>query len=263
MAGLGQEMHVRGAGHPRVRAHDRDVLAVVPVGALGYVGLLPPDLGGGIGQVAVPVVKAQVGAAEQLHEAGAAGETEHRHGRNRREANQTVGAVLLDGVDGRGGDKLLDLLPAGAAEAALAAGLLVALAPGRIVDDRGPGGHRVGVLGFGLAPEIGEHSAQVGVLDAQRAVQIPGEGDTALAAARLVGGQSRLEFRVVGGLQLPADDAVLDVHVPRAAAGAVDPVGAAHHLVALVAVAIELFPGAPLRVDDILDPAHRSSPPWL
>ena len=44
VAGLGGEVDVRGAGHAEVRAHRDDELGVVPVGALGHVGLLAPDL---------------------------------------------------------------------------------------------------------------------------------------------------------------------------------------------------------------------------
>ncbi len=200
MACLGQVVDVGGAGHAGVGAHDSDELAVVPVGALGDVGLLAPDLRRGVRQVAVPVVEGKVDAAEQLHEAGATGKAEHRHGRDRREADQPIGTVLLDGINRRGGDDLLDLVPAGAAEAPLAAGLLIAFAALGVLDDRGPGFDRVGMLLFGGAPQIGQLATQVGVLDAQRAVEVPGKGDPPLAATRLVGRDAVFEQRVVGRL---------------------------------------------------------------
>ena len=78
----------------------------------------------------------------------------------------------------------------------------------------------------------------------------------ALAAARLVRRQLRLEQRVVGRLHLPGDDALLDVDHPGAAAGAVDAVRRAHGAVVLPAVPVEVLPLAGLRLDEVLDPAH-------
>ena len=78
----------------------------------------------------------------------------------------------------------------------------------------------------------------------------------ALATARLVGGEPASSSGVVGRLRLPGDDAVLDVDVPGAAAGAVDAVRAAHHVVVLPAVAVELLPAPLVGIDDVLDPAH-------
>ncbi len=258
--GLCDEMDVRGAGHAQIGAHHRDVLAVVPVGALGDVGLLPPDLGGGVGQVAVPVVETQVHPAEQLQEAGSGGEAEHRHGGDGGEADHSVGAVLFDRVEGRGGDDLQHLVPVRPAKAALAPGLLVAAAAPLVLDQGGPGRQGIAVLRLRLPPQVHEPAAQVRVFYPQGTVDVPGSGDPPLAAAGLVGGQFRIEPRVVGGLKLPDDDAVLDVHVPGAAAGAVNSMGAAHHLFVLEAVAVEFLPVPLFRIDDILDPAHRASP---
>ena len=77
VAGLREEVAVRGPRHVQTRAHVRDHLGVVPVRALADVGLLAPDLREGGRQIAIPVVEAQVDAAEQLQEAPACGIAEH------------------------------------------------------------------------------------------------------------------------------------------------------------------------------------------
>ena len=257
VARLDQEVGVRRAGAEDVRADDGDEARLVPVGALADVGLLAPDLRRRRRQVAVPVVERQADAAEQLQEAGAGGVADHRHRRDRREADHPVRAVVEHRAHVGGGEDLVRLLPGDAAQAALAARLLVAAPRLRVADDRAPGGHRVaGMAPLGRAPQVDQHAAHVGVLHPQRAVDVPGVGDAALAAARLVGGQLGIEARVVERLQLPGDDALLDVDVPAAAAGAVDAVGRAHDLVVGPAVAVEVLPRALLRGEDVLDPAH-------
>ncbi len=173
VAGLGDEVHVGRPGHPQVGAHGDDVLRVIPVGALGDIGLLAPDLRRGVGKVAVPVVEGEVHRAEELQEARAGREGEHRHRRDGREADDAVGAVALDGVDGRGGHQLQRLVPGGPPEPALAAGPLVASALLGVVHDGGPGGDRIGVAGPRRAPQVHERAAQVGVFHAQRAVEVP------------------------------------------------------------------------------------------
>ena len=45
VACFGQKMRIRGTGHVGIGADHGDIFAVVPVGALGNVGLLAPDLG--------------------------------------------------------------------------------------------------------------------------------------------------------------------------------------------------------------------------
>src|SRR5690606_17040906 len=73
-----------------------------------------------------------------------------------------------------------------------------------------------------------------------RRVRVPGEGGAARAAARFVLGPVGADGGVVGLLRLPGDDAVLDVHLPGAEAGAVHTVGGAHHLVVGPPVPVEL-----------------------
>ncbi len=256
--GLGDEVDVGRAGHVGIGAHGHDILRVVPVGAFAHVSLVAPDFGEGVGQVGVPVVEAHVHAAEELQEARTGGVREIRHGRDGREAEDAIRPPLLGRVETRGRNQFLDFLPLHPPEAAFAARLLKAGALRLVLDQRTPGFNRVGVLGLRLAPQIDQRAARVGVLDADGAVDVPRGRDAALAAARFVGRQVRLEQRVIGLLHLPGDDAVLDVDRPRAAAGAVDAVRRADDVVVLPAVAVELLPLAFLRIDDVLNPTHVS-----
>ena len=111
--------------------------------------------------------------------------------------------------------------------------------PLRVGDDVGPGQDRVAEARLGLPVHLEQHAAHVGVADPGGGVGVPGERRAARAAARLVLRPVRTDRRVVGLLRLPGDDAVLDVHLPRARAGAVHPVGGAHDLVVAPPVAVE------------------------
>ncbi len=254
VARLGQVVGVRGAGHRDVGAAKDDVGCVVPVRRLVHVGLLAPDLRGGRGKVAVPVVEAHGDAAEELQEARSRRIADHRHGGNGGKSDDAVRAVLLRGVDVGGGDDLGHGIPVAAPETTHAALAGVGGAFLLVLYDASPGVHRVGVKLSRLGPAVEQRAAQVGVLDPQGAVEVPGEGDAARAAAGLVVRDGAVELRVVVRLQFPADDAVLHVHHPATAAGTVDAVGAAHHLVVLVAVAVELLPLPVLRRTFVLDP---------
>src|SRR5215212_12087689 len=110
---------------------------------------------------------------------------------------------------------------------------------------------------FRFAPQVEQRASCIWVFHPDRAVDVPRGGDAALAAARLIGRQTRLEQRVVGLLHLPGDDPVLYVDRPRAAAGAINAMGAAYDVVVLPAVAVELLPLALLRIDDVEYPAHE------
>ena len=169
--------------------------------------------------------------------------------------------MRLDGVDVGGGQDLLRLVPGGAAESALPARALVAGTRLGVGDDRGIGRHWVvGVSLLGGPPEVEERAADVGVLHAQRAVDVPGIGDAPLAAARLVRGHVAANRRVVERLHFPGDDAVLDVDVPAARAGAVDAVRAAHRLVVGPAAPVVVFPQPLFGSKQILNPRHRFLP---
>src|SRR3546814_20832144 len=85
----------------------------------------------------------------------AGGIGDHRHGRDRREAGDAVGSVFLDGVDVGGADDLVGFFPARPDETAHAADRLVVLRLDRILDDRGPGRHRLQTAA-GLAPRSEE-----------------------------------------------------------------------------------------------------------
>src|SRR5690606_26089604 len=119
--------------------------------------------------------------ADQRQVAGAGGVADHGHGRDRREADDAVGAVGLHGVDVGRGDDLGDLVPAGAHEAAQAALALVAFRLGGVLDDARPGVHRVLVRGARLAPQLEQRLAHLGVLQAVGAVDVPGVAGPARA----------------------------------------------------------------------------------
>jgi hypothetical protein len=146
VAGLGHPVGVRGAGHRHVGAPHDQVARVPPVAGLRDVGLVAEHLRRGDRQVGVPVVEAQHRAPDQRGEPGARGVRDHRHRGDRREAGDPVGAPLPDRVHVGGGDHLGGLVPAGADQAALAAGGLVGLGALRVVDDVRPGLHRVSVV---------------------------------------------------------------------------------------------------------------------
>ena len=150
--------------------------------------------------------------------------------------------MLLGGVHHRGGGYLECFIPGHAPEAALAARGLDAFALFRVVHDRFPGVDGITVDRLGLSVEIDERAASVRILHTDRAIEIPGEADTALTTARLVRRETVLELRVVGGLQFPRNDPVFDEDLPTARSGAVDTMSRSNPLVVLEAVAIELLP---------------------
>src|SRR3546814_6094250 len=88
---------------------------------------------------------------------------------------------------------------------------------------------------FRSAPHAQQGAAHQRVLRPVGAVQVPGIAGAARTAARLVVGQVRAGARIVGLLGFPGDQAVLDVDLPAARAGAVHAVGGAHDLVVLPA----------------------------
>ena len=118
VADFGHEMGVRRACLRHVRAPHHQEGRVVPVGAFRHVGLLAPGLRAGRRQIAIPVVEAHADAADQRQVARARCIGDHRHGRNRREADDAVRSVGLDRVDIGRRDDLVDLVPVGAHEAA-------------------------------------------------------------------------------------------------------------------------------------------------
>ncbi|MCY1410879.1 hypothetical protein D9M71_262570 [compost metagenome] len=246
VAHLGEEVCVGGTGLRDVGAPGDDVAGVVPVGGLGYIGLLAPDLRRGGGEVAVPVVEGQADPADQRQIAGARGVGNHRHRRDGRETGDAVGAIGLHGVDVGGGDQRLHLVPVGTDEAATAADRFVPFRRLRVLDDARPGQHRVAVDGQRLAPELHQRLAHHGVLEPVGTVQIPGIAGPARTASRFVVRQVGAGARVVGLLGLPGDQAVLHVDLPAAGAGTVHSMGRAGDLVELPALAVAILPLAVL-----------------
>ena len=239
VAGLGHEVGVGGTGQRQVRAPHDEVLRVEPVAGLGHVGLVAEHLRRGRGQVRVPVVEGQHGAANELVEAGTRTVGDHRHGGDHREAGDAVGAVLLDRMHVGGGDDLHRFFPGHADHAAAAALRLVGTRLLRVLNDLGPRVDGIPEALLGLAEHVEQDAAHVGVLDTGRRVLVPRERRATRAAAGLVLGHVRAGRRVVSLLGFPGDDAVLDEDLPRARARAVHAMGGAHDLVVAPAVAVE------------------------
>src|SRR5581483_6214523 len=100
-----------------------------------------------------------------------------------------------------------------------------------VVHDGGPGLDGILVCTARALPEIDQCAAHVRILHAQWRIEVPGVGDAALAAARLIRREAVLERGIIESLHLPGDDPVLDVDLPRAGAGAIHAVGRADDLV--------------------------------
>ncbi len=216
-----------------------EVGGIPPVPGLGDVRLVAEDLWRGHGQIGVPVVEAVHDPTDEVDEPRTRRVGHHGHRGDRREPRAPVRAVGLDGVHVRGRGHLHGLLPARAYQPALAAGLLELTTLDGVVDDRLPCEHRIVVELLGLAVHLQQHAPDVRVAHAGGRVGVPRERRTARAPAGLVLGAVRTHGGVVRLLRLPRDDAVLDVHLPRARPRAVHTVGGAHHLVVAPAVAVE------------------------
>ena len=213
---FGKEVRVRRTGLRNVRAPGDDVAGVVPVRGLRHVGLLAPGLRRRRRQVAVPVVEAQAGTADQRQIARAGGVRDHRHRRNWREARHAVRTVGFDGVDVGGGNQLVYLFPRGANETAATASLLEAFCFVRVFDDGCPGIHRIAVLYFRLTPHFHQALAHQRVFQTVSAVEIPGVAGTARAAARFVVWHIRAGARIVGLLHFPGHQTVFNENLPAA-----------------------------------------------
>src|SRR5690606_34289623 len=122
-------------------------------------------------------------------------------------------------------------VPVGAHETAETAVVLVLSGAVRVLDDARPGQYRVRMPGQGGAPQLDQWLANQRVLEAISAVQVPGITGASRAAARFMVGQVGAGARVVGLLGFPGHEAVLDVNLPTARAGAVHPVSRAGDLV--------------------------------
>ena len=215
VADLGIEMRVRRARLRHVRAPQQQVARIVPVGAFRHVGLFAPGHRRGRRQVAIPVIERHADPAHQRQVARAGCIADHRHRRDRRKPEHPVGAVGAGGIGVRRRHDLGRLVPAGAHETALAAGLDIGLPQDRVGLDPGPGLDR----GHGraqLAPDLHQPPAHQRVLYPVRAVEIPAVGGAARAAARFVVGQVRAGARVIGLLGFPGHDPRLDVDLPAA-----------------------------------------------
>ena len=139
----------------------------------------------------------------------------------------TTGQLFLEeyyalAVIGKASIGTQHLVPGDAYQTALAADLLVAVPALRVRLNVRPRGDRVTEPPLGLPVHLDEYAAAVRITHPGRRVRVPGERRAAGAAARLVLRPVRADARVVD-LLLPRDDAVLDVHLPRARPGQFTP----------------------------------------
>ena len=239
VANLGDPVSVRGTGQRNVCAPHDEVRSVPPVARLGNVGLVAEDLRGSHGKVSVPVVEAGHDATGQLDVANTRAEGRHGHCRNRGEAGVTVGTVVLDGVHVSSSHQLESLSPGRTHQTTLTACVNVACTLGGVGHDGVEGIHGIAVDCLRFAVHLQQETANIGVLNAGGRVGVPRECCTAGAAAGLVLGAVGTNRGVIGFLCFPGDNAVLDVHLPGAGAGAVHAVGRANFLIVAPTVAVE------------------------
>jgi len=252
-----QKMGVRRPGHKDIGADRGDEFGMIPIGTLGHIGLFAPNLRRGGRQIAIPVVEGKGDSTHELTKTGSGRIAQHGHGGNGGESGDAIRAVATKGVEiGRRHDGI-HFRPTGAAESALATGSLVALAGFGVTDDRGPSLDGIfGVFFSRLAPEIEKCSADEGIFDPDRTVNIPGIGNAALAAPGFIGWDLLVDDGVVESLKLPDHDAIFHVDFPTAGTRAVDPVGASHLFVVTPTGAVKTLPGPVFRGKNVLDPAH-------
>ncbi|MNW50449.1 hypothetical protein D3C74_279020 [compost metagenome] len=143
VAGLHHKMSVRGTGLRDVSAPNNKVFRIVPISALRHIRLIPPHLRGSRREIGVPVIEAQYRSADQREEPSSCRIADHRHCRNRAEANHAVRPVLADRMNGCSRDHLAGDIPIRADETTLAPRLNIAGAFLRIVHDILPGDHRI------------------------------------------------------------------------------------------------------------------------
>ena len=164
VAGLGEEVGVRGAGLRHVRAPQDEEAGVVPVGRLGDVRLLAPGLGARRREVAVPVVERHAHPAEQGEVAGPRRVRDHGHRGDRGEAEDPVRPVGADRVGVGRRDELGGLVPVRPDEAPEPPPRDVRGALLRVLDDRAPGGDG-GEARARLAPEPEQPRAHERILE--------------------------------------------------------------------------------------------------
>ena len=216
VADFGKEVGIRGTGLRHVGAPGDNVAGVIPVRRFGDVGLFAPGHRRSWRQVAVPVVEAQAGAADQRQITGAGGVGNHRHRRDRRETGHAVRTVSFDGIDVGGGNQLIHFLPGGADKPAATASLFEAFGFVGVFNNRGPCLNRIAMLNFRFPPHLHQTFTHQRVFQAVRAVQIPGVAGAARATAWFVVRQVRTGARVVSLLRFPGHQTVFHINLPAA-----------------------------------------------
>lgn len=242
VACLNEEVGIRRARQRDVRAPGHDVARVEPVRRLRHVRLVAPDLRARRRQVSVPVVERERRAAHELHETCAGSVRQHGLCRDDGKGEIAVRAVLRRRVQQRRGDELRYFVPIRAHKAALAARLFVALRLSRVIGDALPCIKSRLVLLARLAPERSELAAQIRILDAVRAVEVPRERRATRAAARLEVRHVRARLRIIVLLVFPGHEPVLDIDIPAARTRAVDAMRRMNALIKRPAVTIGVFP---------------------
>ncbi len=213
---FGKEVGVRGTGLWNVRTPGDDVAGVVPVSRFRHIGLLTPGLRRRWRQIAIPVVEAQAGAADQGQVTRARSIGDHRHRRDWREARDTVRAVGFDGIDVRGSNQLIHFLPGGAYKAATTASLLEAFRFVGVFDNGCPGINRIAVLHFRFTPHFHQAFTHQRIFQTVGAVEIPGVAGATRAAARFMVRHIRAGARVVSLLHFPGHQTVFHENLPAA-----------------------------------------------
>ena len=240
---FGIKVCVRRTRHRDVRTPNQQVVGVIPVGRFGNVGLFAPCLWRCGRQITIPVVERQGDTANQAQIARTGGITHHRHGRNRREADNAVRAVLFDGVCVGGGNQLVSLFPSGTYETAQAALGFVGFGAVFVAHNPFPRFNRV--FGFAcFAPQFGQCASHHRIFDALCGIHIPTERRAARTAAWFVVRQIGACARIVRLLRFPCDNAAFHVNLPTARTSTVHAVCGADDFIVRPAAAVGLLPTA-------------------
>ena len=249
VSSLGVKVRVRGACLGNVRSPKDKEARIVPIGAFGDICLFAPCLGTCWRQVAIPVIERSGDTADELQVARAGSIGDHRHGRDRREAEYAVRSPFPDGMSVRSRDDFVGFLPTGANKTAEAAAGNIVSPLVRIFLDRLPGSngrHRLSCR----PPGLQQPGTDQGVFHPVCGIEIPAIACTTRTAARLMIGQVVPGAGIVCLLGFPGDDASLHIDLPGTGSGAVHTVRGAHDLVVAPAVPVGLLPGSVLVIDD-------------
>ncbi len=163
--------------------------------------------------------------------------------------------MFLNRMRHRSGNNFQHGVPIGPPQSTFPTGLLPTLASFRILDKACPGIDWIFVIRPCFPPKVNQRTANVWILHSKRAVEVPAERDAALTPPRLVRWDASFEQRIIKPLHLPSHDAVFDMNIPGAPAGAIHTMRTADDFVVLPSIAIELFPLPTFGSDLITNPS--------